>query len=389
MQPAPDSQLAIPVATAQELLARPDALIVDLRTPDEFAVDHLPGACNVPLLSNEGRALVGFLYKRDSPDAAFREGRGLVLKRVQGLVNEVAELAGWPAPEVDLQERALDMTRRGIQALEDDLVAQAAALPERPVVLHCWRGGLRSRSVVALLRSLGLDRASALLGGYRSYRELIRSELEEASLPPAYVLRGLTGVGKTLVLREIETLRPGWTVDLEGCAGHRSSLLGMVGLEPVSQKAFDSALGLRLRSGFPGPVIYEGESRKVGDVIIPESMWSSMQAATNLELVAPVEVRVDVLLDDYLARPESRVQLRQQLATVEGRMEGSFGLVDLLDRGEERELVRLLLEHYYDPLYRRSERGKSYGVTIDTSQPAQAAAEVVDWIEGHGAGHGW
>lgn len=387
MPPEPDSKLAIPVVTAQELLERPDAVVVDLRTPDEFAEDHVPGALNVPLLSNEGRALVGFLYKRDSPASAFREGRELVLQRVEGLVREIAERIGWQAPEVDLAERVEGLTSGGIQVLEDQLVAQKWSLPDQPVVLHCWRGGLRSRSVVALLRGLGLERASGLQGGYRSYREQVREELDTAVLPQAFVLRGLTGVGKTLVLREIERLRPGWTVDLEGCAGHRSSLLGMVGLEPVTQKAFDSALGLRLRAGVPGPVVYEGESRKVGDVVIPTSVWESMQSAVNLELVAPVERRVDVLLEDYLARPEARDQLRVQLALVEGRMSGRFGLVELLDSGQERELVRLLLEHYYDPLYKRSEKGKAYAVTMDTTDPAAAAVEVVRWIEGRAVGH--
>ena len=105
---------------------------------------------------------------------------------------------------------------------------------------------MRSKSVVAFLQELGLSRALALEGGYRSYRAVVRAELAAWRPPASFVLRGLTGVGKTLVLRELEELRPLWTIDLEGLAGHRSSILGMVGLRPVSQKRFESRLAARL-----------------------------------------------------------------------------------------------------------------------------------------------
>ena len=372
----------VPVITADQLLATPRAVVVDLRTPAEFVVDHVPGAVNVPLLSDEGRALVGLLYSQHSPEAAFSEGRELVTQRVEALVAEIAGHVGWEPPKVDLEERVREMTAAGIAAMERGLATEPLALDlERPVVLHCWRGGLRSRSVVALLRSLGLERAVGLFEGYRAYRARVIEELAEFQSPPAFVLRGLTGVGKTLVLREIERLRPGWTIDLEGCAGHRSSLLGMVGLRPVSQKEFDTNLAARVRAGFGGPVVYEGESRKVGDVIIPGPMWEALQGATNIELTASAEVRGRVLMEDYLARPEARPKLREQLLALEGRMQGAHELARLLDERREAELVQVLLEHYYDPLYRRSEKGKHYAVSFEVRDPALSAAEVVAWIE--------
>lgn len=372
----------VPVITADQLLALPGAVVVDLRTPAEFALDHVPGAVNVPLLGDEGRALVGLLYSQHSPEAAFRAGKELVQQRVEALVGEIASHADWVPPKVDLEERVREMTAAGIAAMERELSPKPLDLDlERPVVLHCWRGGLRSRSVVALLRSLGLDRAVGLFEGYRAYRARVLADLESFEPPPAYTLRGLTGVGKTLVLREIERLRPGWTIDLEGCAGHRSSLLGMVGLRPVSQKEFDSNLAQRVRAGFSGPVVYEGESRKVGDVVISGPMWDSLQGATNIELTASAEMRGRVLMEDYLAHAEARPKLREQLVALEARMEGTYELPRLLDEGREAELVQLLLKHYYDPLYLRSEKGKHYAASFDVKDPATSAAEVVAWIE--------
>ncbi|MHC4839308.1 MAG: tRNA 2-selenouridine(34) synthase MnmH [Planctomycetota bacterium] len=237
---------------------------------------------------------------------------------------------------------------------------------------------------MAFLRALGLDRAVGLEGGYRGWRRAVLDGLAGWCPPPTFVIRGLTGVGKTLVLRELERLRPGWTVDLEGLAGHRSSILGMVGLEPRTQKAFDSGLFTRLRASAEAPVVFEGESRKVGDVILPAPVWEAIQGGHNVLLEAPVARRVEVLTEDYLERPESRGQLREQLPFIEerlGRTKWRGKLVELLDAGREGELVELLLEHYYDPLYRHSEKGRAYELTIDSSDPAAAAARVAEWID--------
>ena len=198
------------------------------------------------------------------------------------------------------------------------------------------------------------------------------------------MLRGLTGVGKTLILRELERIRPGWTVDLEGVARHRSSLLGMVGLEPVSQKAFESGLAERLREGFPGPVVFEGESRKVGDAVVPERLWRSLDQGVNVLLEAPVARRVEVLSEDYLAKPEAGPRLRAQLERIEplmGPVKYAGVLTGLWDRGEIAELVELLLERYYDPRYQHGEKVRNYAHTVDASDPERAAREVPEWIE--------
>ncbi|MEM8711334.1 MAG: tRNA 2-selenouridine(34) synthase MnmH [Planctomycetota bacterium] len=358
--------------------------VIDLRSPSEFADDHVPGAINVPLFEDLTRSFVGLLYKQFSPEAAFQEGRVAVVERVDEMVAEIAEAIGWEIPREDLRARVMAMTEGGIAKMESELSpALQAELPANPVVLHCARGGLRSRSVVALLRALGLERAIGMEGGYRAFRRRVMEDLAAWTAPENVVsLRGLTGVGKTLVLRAIERARPGWTMDLEGHAGHRSSLLGMVGLEPVSQKAFDTALWMRARSGFPdGVMVMEGESRKVGDVIIPARIWAALQAATNVEITASIPRRVSVLKEDYLARKSAMPLLRDQLVAVEARMERKFDLAGMLDRGEVDGLVEILLEHYYDPLYLRSETGKAYAARFEAEDEEGAAAAVIEAID--------
>jgi tRNA 2-selenouridine synthase len=375
----------VPTIRAEEALALEGATFVDLRSPGEFAQDHVPGAANVPLFDDTERAVIGTLYSRHSPEIAFEEGRARTRERIEALVGEVAALAGWEPPAVDLAADVDRLTSEGLEGLDGSLELEpVSAAPERPVVLGCWRGGLRSRSVVALLVQLGLDRALCLEGGYRAYRSEVRERIAAWRAPETFVLRGLTGVGKTLVLRAIEALRPGWTLDLEALAGHRSSILGMVGLEPCSQKTFESRLRARLDAGFPGPCLVEGESRKVGDVILPVTVWEALRAGTDLQLVASKEARVRVLIDDYLAREENRAHLARQLPFVEERLGSTrYGgvLVGLLNERREAELVELLLERYYDPLYAHSEKDHRYVARFDAEDPEAAARAVVEWVE--------
>lgn len=387
---APPRIDAVPFANLDVVRRAGERLFVDLRAPVEFEDDHLEGAVSVPLFENETRAFVGLLYKQFSPDAAFNEARAAVVHRIEGIVARIARAAGWQVPEVDLRGRVREMTAGGIARMESDLdPVPVGELADGAVVLSCARGGLRSRSVVALLRTLGFE-AVGLEGGYRAYRAHVRSALEGWTPPPhVFVIRGLTGVGKTLVLRAIEERRPGWTLDLEGLAGHRSSLLGMVGLRQTTQKGFESGIVRRMEQGFPaGVLVMEGESRKVGDVVVPATLWDALQGATNIELVASIPRRVQVLTEDYLADPASIPKLRTQLEAVAGRMKGGPDLAGMLDRGETTALVELLLEHYYDPLYRGSEEGKRYEVTVEGEDAERAADAIVAWIEGRLAGAG-
>jgi len=371
------------MADVERVLDCAPRALVDLRSPGEFAADHLPGAENVPLFGDLDRAVIGTLYVQRSPESAFEEGRARTRAGIAELTARVAALARWDVPAVDLAERVARMTAGGIERLEQELGATRAVPDPESVVFYCWRGGLRSRAVIAFLRQLGLRSALGIEGGYRSYRRSVRRRVEQWKAPESFVLRGLTGVGKTLVLRELLQMRPEWCLDLEAHAGHRSSILGMVGLEPASQKLFESRLARRIAQGFPGPCVVEGESRKVGDVILPSSVWRAIEGGTSFELVAPLERRVRVLVEDYLAGPRSRVELAARLPFIELRLGKRWSgvLVGMLESGREEELVELLLERYYDPLYRHSEGRRGCVARFDSSAPRGAAEEIQRWIE--------
>ena len=377
--------IEIPVVRAQDLWRVHSRVVIDLRSPSEFAEDHVPGAVSVPLFDDVQRALVGTLFRQVSPSAAFEEGRAIVREKIRALVGDIARHSGLRPDADDLEARVAAMTSGGYERFFSELgAARRIEAPRNPVVFTCWRGGLRSRSVLAFVRSIGMREAALLEGGYRSYRASICAEIEGFAFPPAFVLRGLTGVGKTLVLRAIERMRPGWTLDLEGLAEHRSSLLGMVGLEPCSQKMFESRFAMRLRAGFPGFFVVEGESRKVGDMILPKGVWSAMSSGTSSQISASLESRVRVLCDDYLASPNSRAELAQQLPRVESRMRRKHGapsLVSMLESGARTELVQTLLEHYYDPLYRHTDKDQMYAANFEADDPERAANVIVAWIE--------
>jgi tRNA 2-selenouridine synthase len=382
--PTPRRVTHLPTVTVAQALAAPDAVVIDLRSPSEFALDHVPGAHSLPLFDDGQRALVGTLYRQESPAAAFQKGRDIVRAHVRDLAQGIAQLADWRLEPGDLEARVTEMTAGGIEGLLAQVACRPAMdLPPRPVVLHCWRGGLRSQSVAALMRELGLDRAVVLQGGYKSYRARVAHEIASFSFPPMFVLRGLTGVGKTLVLREIERRHPGWTLDLEELAGHRSSLLGMVGLEPCSQKMFESRLAARLRRGFPGFLVVEGESRRVGDILLHERLWSALSAGLDLELKAGLERRIQVLEQDYLRDERSRAELMRRLPEIEERMvrkAGAESLVSMLARDAVPELVELLLERYYDPRYLHGQRDKTFASSFDAADPLRAAAEISNWV---------
>jgi tRNA 2-selenouridine synthase len=371
------------MAKIEAVLDRRPRLLIDLRSPSEFAQDHLPGALNVPLFDDLERALIGTLYARSSPAAAFEEGRARTLAKITAFTHEIARRSGWSVPAVDLEQRVGQLTGAGIERLERALEPARAAVTPDSVLLYCWRGGLRSRAVLGFLWSLGREDVLGVEGGYRAYRRFVRARIAAWRAPPSYVLRGLTGVGKTLVLRALAERRPDWTLDLEALAGHRSSILGMVGLVPASQKLFESRLVERFARGFGGVCVLEGESRKVGDLVLPDPVWRAIDGGVALELTAERARRVRVLLDDYLSAERSRGELRGKLPFIEERLGQRWKgeLVALLEQGREEELVETLLARYYDPLYGHSERGRSYAARFDSTDPRAAAAEIERWIE--------
>ena len=297
--------------------------IIDCRSPSEFAEDHIPGAICAPVLDDAERAQIGTMYKQLSPFEAKKLGAALVAKNVARHVQTL--FAGKPRSW-------------------------------RPL-LYCWRGGKRSGAMAHVLREIGWD-AQTLEGGYRSYRRWVVAQLE--SLPEALDLRvihGPTGSGKSRLLVALREAGA-QVLDLEELAAHRGSVLGNLPDRPQpTQKSFESQLLAAICAFDPGrPVFVEGESKKIGQLQVPEALIARMRASACVRLDAPLDVRVTLLLDEYRHFLDDRAALEAQLdclSALHGREEiGAWKA--LAAQGAWRDFVARLLMQHYDPAYRRS-----------------------------------
>ncbi|HVY89436.1 MAG TPA: tRNA 2-selenouridine(34) synthase MnmH [Hyphomonadaceae bacterium] len=299
-------------------------LLIDVRSPGEFAEDHIPGAVNLPVLDNDERAQVGTIYVQQSRFLARRIGAALVARNVA---------------------RHLD-----------------TVLSDKPSTFHpmiyCWRGGQRSNSMAIILAQVGW-RVSVLKGGYKTYRRATQGRLYESALPFRFVLLdGGTGSGKTAILRRAGMLGA-QVIDLEGIARHRGSLFGAVAEPQPSQKWFESLLLDQLDRFDPAkPVLLEAESNKVGNRSLPPSLWQAMQAARRIELVVPLEARAEYLVRAYPDIIADRPRLERILAQLEvypGRKRLAAWR-ELAEAGDFRELVQQVVELHYDPAYTHSRK---------------------------------
>ncbi len=363
--------MGLPTLSFEAALRLPGVRFVDLRSPREYQEDHLPGAINVPLFDDRQRAVVGTLYAKASPEAAMEQGLSIVEKRLADLLREIL---GHPVPDSAWRPRFHELTAPGRPRdfRQGHDWGPPESLPEAPIVLHCWRGGMRSRSVVALLHALGETRALHLADGYKGYRAWVRGQLQGLDpAMPLIVLRGPTGVGKTRILADLERRAPGSTIDLEAFAQHRSSILGDVGLAPASQKAFESAFLARLAQLGPGPWFVEGESRKVGDAVVPAAFFEAMEGAVQVRIDASMAYRVGVLAAEYLPSPEHAAALRERLPFLEKRLGKRWTgqLSAWLDQGEWRQVAEVLLERYYDPRYGHHDQRRRWAAELDAEQP--------------------
>jgi tRNA 2-selenouridine synthase len=314
----------IDIADALAELDRFDA-ILDVRSPGEFAEDHLPGAVNWPVLDDEERRIVGTLYKTDA-FAARRLGAALVARNV--------------ARHLETRTDGLPKTWR-------------------PLV-YCWRGGQRSLSLHWFLGQIGF-RSRQLVGGYKAYRAQVRDDLDTLPARLHYrVLCGLTGSGKTRLLQALAG-QGAQVLDLEGLAAHRGSVLGGLPDAPQpSQKGFDSQLWTALRSFDPArPVFVESESRKIGRVALPSAMLQTLQTRGQpLWIEMPEAARVDLLLQDYAhfsADPERFCRALDALVTLRGRQRVADWQAQAR-AGDWPGVFAALIREHYDPGYAASLR---------------------------------
>ena len=298
-------------------------LVIDVRSPAEFALDHIPGAVNFPVLSNDERTQIGTLYKQISPFAAKKLGAALVSKNI-------AE---------HIEHHLLELPREW-----------------RPLI-YCWRGGERSGAFTHILNRIGW-KAMQLESGYQGFRRTVIDGLEaDAKAFTFQVICGMTGSGKTRVLQEIGALGV-QIIDLEGLAVHRGSVLGNEpNIDQPSQKGFETALMNALRTLDPAkPVVVESESKKVGGLHIPDALMEKIRNGACIELRSSTQTRVSWLIREYHHFLTDTDNFKGKLALLTAH----YGKVQIakwneaIDAGNFPELVEELLVKHYDPSYQSS-----------------------------------
>lgn len=296
--------------------------VIDVRSPAEFALDHIPGAINLPVLDDDQRAAVGTEYVRGSKFLARRSGAALVARNI------AAHLEG-----------ALAGRGGGFQPL-----------------VYCWRGGQRSGAMVTVMDQVGWP-VTVLDGGYQTWRGQVNAALYDQPLTHRLVLLdGPTGSGKTALLAALSE-QGAQTLDLEALAAHRGSLFGARPGGQPSQKAFETRLHDALSRLDPSrPVIAEAESSKIGARIIPPSLWAAMSAAPVIELAVPMAARVAHIVEHYADIAADPAALDLALTRLP-RHHAKAEIAEwraMAARGEIAELAAELIEAHYDPAYLRT-----------------------------------
>lgn len=321
--------------------------LIDVRTPLEFEDDHIPGAHNVPLLSNEERAEVGTIHKQIGPVEARRRGLELTCSRFYAMVDQIISLSGG-----------------------------------RPIVVYCWRGGLRSHSVATLIEMCGTP-ASQLIGGYKAFRNQVTEYFERCDFgSPLIVMHGMTGTGKTEFINGLNPLH--WsTIDLEGIACHRGSAFGALGLEQdFTQKYFETALWNAFRC-LPahGPIILEGESQRIGKYSLPGRLYQKMADSCKVWCHAAIDTRIKRLSVEY-ARPEYREGMLEALERIRKKLDGPryVELKSMIDGWDVEGIARGLIEWYYDRMYYKH-RPWTPDLELDLEDYRQAETKLAKFNE--------
>ena len=297
--------------------------IIDVRSEAEFEHAHIPGAWNLPLFNNDERKIVGTIYKQDSREQAIKKGLEFFGPKMKEMILFV---------EGKMNE---------------------ANSSNKTILVHCWRGGMRSAGVAWLLDLYGF-KVYTLVGGYKAYRNWVLKMLE--TKPSLKILGGYTGSGKTIVLDGLKKMNQ-VVIDLEGLAGHRGSAFGNIGLpKQPTQEMFENKLAREIfihTEENKNPDIWlEDESQRIGTVNIPQSFWIHMRNSPVHFLDIPFERRLDYLVETYGKLPiEELKSATERIQKKLGGLETKTAL-DFLGNNNIREGFSILLK-YYDKLYNK------------------------------------
>ena len=300
--------------------------LIDVRSPSEFADDHIPGAINLPVLTDAERAEVGRLHRSTPFDARILGAHYIAANISELLATHCSGKSGtW-----------------------------------RPLI-YCWRGGQRSNSLATILAQVGW-RPLVLSGGYKHFRATVMAELSSlcADLNPL-LLQGATGTGKTKILHAVADAGE-QVLDLEGLGSHRGSALGHLPDQPQpSQRQFETLVWHHLHGlDLSRPILIEAESSKVGDRHIPKPLWAVMKTAPQIEITLPIEARCELLMNEYRHLIESPEVLNQLIDTMRFRL-GTDTVNEwksMVAQKQWQPFVQHLLETHYDQAYAKSSRAK-------------------------------
>jgi len=293
--------------------------IVDVRSENEFADDHIPSSINLPVLNNKERIIIGTQYKENSFEAR-KQGAALINNNISKIIKK------------DLFDK------------------------KDKVLIYCWRGGLRSLSLYLVLKQIGFD-VEILEDGYKSYRrhvvQFFEDEIEQFKFNQ---IKGVTGVGKTLFLKNLE--KSTQVLDLEGIANHKGSILGDIPkFKQPNQKMFETKLFEKLESLNRKKKIWvEAESIKIGKLNIPSRLWKKMDEGISIKLKSTVDERVKFILKDYkYFTKEPELMSNAMLVLKKIIKKDDYRVIEEnLKNGDYMSFVKSLINHHYDKAYKKT-----------------------------------
>lgn len=335
--------------SVKELSGLKDLIYIDVRSENEYSDGTIPGAVNVPIFNNEERARIGTIYTRESPKKAAEIGLEIASRKLPALYKQVEELAG-----------------------------------RNPVLLFCWRGGMRSKSLAAVLDVMGLT-VYRLSGGYKAYRNEIVTFFETGFDHHVVVIKGNTGVGKTELLTGLKD--HGYPViDLEGLSNNRGSVFGYIGLgAQPGQKQFETLLYDEIVRYKDHPyLVMECESRRIGKISVPGTVFQAMKDGTGILLYDTLENRAERLCKVYTENAGKMDELQGALE----RLKKTIGkaklsqLHELLEKNDYNEFAKCLIVDYYDQLYGYpNQDSEDYTLSVSAELPQDALRNIERFLD--------
>ncbi|MBC5775973.1 tRNA 2-selenouridine(34) synthase MnmH [Pontibacter sp. KCTC 32443] len=332
--------------TIDEFLQKAEKLpVLDARAPKEYEAGHILQAQSFPIFSDDERAIVGTSYKQQGHDPAVLLGLDLFGPKMSQFVKEATKIA-----------------------------------PDKEVLLHCWRGGMRSGAMAWLLSFAGF-KVHLLQGGYKAYRHFIQEQF--IRLWPILILSGFTGSGKTDILSYLQKFGQ-QTIDLEGLANHKGSAFGSIGMpqQPTTEQ-FENLLGSELLKLDPQQALWlEDESVTIGRVKMPHEFYTYMQQRPTIVIDVPKQLRVQKLAHEY-CRTDKAI-LETSILKIKKRLGGlaTQEALDAIATGDMEKMVEIALT-YYDKAYHYQLKPKQQVLTLplQSIDPEENAQQILSFAK--------